>query len=78
MGQFNAAYMRARRDVEWQLAFAWLPHRCELTGRRIWLEYAYYSKFLYTGPGDPIYEVTWHDRHEHLMWTLKGYSFSVR
>lgn len=72
MGQFNAAYMRARKEITWKLAFAWLPHRCEITGRRIWLEYGYCSEFLWNGPSDPIYEVTWHDRHEHLIWALKG------
>lgn len=78
MGQFNAAYMRARRDVEWKLAFAWLPHRCEITGRRIWLENAYCGTTMWTGPDIPIIGNQWHDRHEHLIWTLKGYNLSVR
>jgi hypothetical protein len=27
--------------VTWALKFAWLPHRCDITGREIWFEWAY-------------------------------------
>ena len=75
MGQFNAAYQEARRrHPVWRMAFAWLPHRCDLTHRRIWLEYAYCATFMYTGPGEPVYEKIWRDRNEHLIDLLKGNS----
>lgn len=72
MGMFNAAAQRARRDAVWRLCFAWLPHRCKLTHRRIWLEYAYCATYMWTGPGEPVYEDHWHDKNEHLLWRLKG------
>lgn len=29
------------KDATWSLKFAWLPHRCDKTGREIWFEWAY-------------------------------------
>ena len=29
------------KDATWSLQFAWLPHRCDITGREIWFERAY-------------------------------------
>lgn len=64
----QAFYSRA----QWTEQFAWLPHRCELTGQLIWLRPAHRGQAVWTGPGDDAVEVRWHDRHEHLIWTLKG------
>ena len=55
----------------WTAKFAWWPHRCELTKRIIWLQYAYRGCVRWSdGWATPDYR--WHDRHEHLIWTLKG------
>lgn len=56
----------------WKKKFSWWPHRCLITNRRIWLEFAYRGTAMYTGPGDPVYETQWHDTKEHLLWSLKG------
>ena len=61
-----------RNCLGWQLRFALFPHRCDLTDRVIWLEYAYKGTSMLTGPGDPIIEHRWHDKAEHLIWKLKG------
>jgi hypothetical protein len=29
------------KDASWSLQFAWLPHRCDITGKEIWFEWAY-------------------------------------
>ena len=29
------------KDVSWSSQFAWLPHRCDVTGKEIWFEKAY-------------------------------------
>ena len=60
-----------RRCVGWELSFAWLPERCDLTGRRIWLKEAWRGTSVLTGPGEPIIEHRWHDRDEHLVFLLK-------
>ena len=64
----RAFYSRA----QWSMKFAILPHRCDITKKIIWLEYAYRGVAIWTGPGDDAVEVRWYDRHEHLIWTLKG------
>lgn len=61
-----------RRCVGWELSFVWLPKRCNLTGRRIWLEWAYQGTGVLIGPGDSIFENRWHSKDEHLIFLLKG------
>jgi len=57
----------------WREKFALLPKRCDLTGKIIWFKTAYKGTALWTGPGEPIYEDRWHDKDEHLVWSLKRY-----
>ena len=64
----QAFYGRA----QWSMNFAILPHRCNITKKIIWLQYAYCGVATWTGPGDNAVEIRWHDRHEHLIWVLKG------
>ena len=64
----RAFYGRA----QWAEKFALWPRWCELTDRFIWLRHAFRGQAVWTGPGDNAVEVRWHDRHEHLIWTLKG------
>jgi hypothetical protein len=64
----RAFYGRAR----WSMNFAILPHRCSITKKIIWLRYAYCGVAIWNGPGDDAVELRWHDRHEHLIWVLKG------
>ena len=58
--------------AEWTMEFAWLPHRCDITQKLVWLKFAYRGQAVWTGPGDDAVETRWHDRHEHLIYVLKG------
>lgn len=60
-------YQRAR----WKLAFAWLPHRCAISNRLIWLKFAYLGEARWHGPGDDAVEYNWHESTEHLIWCLR-------
>ena len=53
--------------------FAWLPERCCITDKRIWLKCGYELTAIWTGPGEPIIEHKWHDKYAHLVWKLTGY-----
>ena len=61
-----------RNCVGWQLKFVWWPNICHLTGRRLWLEYAYRGTSILTGPGEAIIEHRWHDKNEHIIFKIKG------
>ena len=61
-----------RRCLGWELRFVWWPTKCYISKRRMWLERAYRGTSVLTGPGDTIYEYRWHDRHEHIVWKIKG------
>jgi hypothetical protein len=54
-----------------QLKFAWLPVKCSISGKSIWLTYGYKLTALYTGPSQPLFEHKWHDKNEHIIWKLK-------
>lgn len=68
MDDASAFYHRAG----WQFVFVVWPRRCSLSGDWIWFEHAYRGTAMWTGPGTPIIEHKWHERHEHLLWKLKG------
>jgi hypothetical protein len=60
------------KKADWYYKFAWLPHRCNLSNKRIWLKKAYRGIAMYTGPGDPIFEYKWVSREEFIMARIKG------
>ena len=53
------------------LKFAWLPEKCNLTSKWIWLKKAYRLTSIYTGPTEISLEHRWHDKNAHIMWLLK-------
>ena len=55
-----------------EFKFAWLPQTCELSGKRIWLKYAYSLTIIYTGPGKPVMHSRWHDKNAHIIWMLQS------
>ena len=61
----------SRMMVGAELKFTWLPETCYISGKRIWLEYAYRMTRIITGPGESIIEHRWHDKNTHIMWLLK-------
>jgi hypothetical protein len=60
-----------RRCVGWELKFLLWPRKCYLSGRTMWLEFAYRGTSVLTGPGDSIIDYRWHDKAEHLIFKLK-------
>ena len=61
-----------RSRAVWYLKFAWLPKRCYITNKLIWLKLAYKGTAMYTGPGDPIFEHHWVEKNEYLIAKLKN------
>jgi len=63
----QAFYNRA----QWSLKFALVPHRCDITKKLIWLEYAYCGVAIWTGTGSDAVETRWHSKLEHVIFQLK-------
>jgi len=59
-----------KRCLGANLKFAWLPKRCVLTGKLIWLTYGYRITAMWSGPGESIFEHKWHDKNAHIIWKL--------
>jgi len=57
---------------KWYLTFAWLPNRCSISGKLIWLKYAYSSTVRYGGPGGAGKTTIWRSEREHLIQLIKG------
>jgi len=60
------------KKATWYYKFAWLPHKCQLSGKRIWLKTAYRGMAVYTGPGDPVYEYKWLTKEDFMLARLRG------
>jgi hypothetical protein len=58
------------RMIGTEYRFAWLPQRCDISGKRIWLKYGYRLTRIITGPGESIFEYRWHDKNTHIIWKL--------
>ena len=56
----------------WTKEVAWLPHRCNLTKKIIWLQFAYQGIARYYGQSvHVVYEYHWHRYDEHIIWELQ-------
>lgn len=58
--------------ARWQLKLCILPRRCASSGRSIWLRNAYRGTAIWTGPGDPVYEIKWISVEEFLFGRIAG------
>jgi hypothetical protein len=56
----------------WYTRFSWRPRRCALTGKLLWLTWAYQGTAMWTGPSALVYECKWVERGEFLFRRLKG------
>jgi hypothetical protein len=63
---YDPFYSRAT----WQLSFAWLPHRCEITNKIIFWKYGYRGLAI-NFEAEFESEVRWRDSHEHVLQLLK-------
>ncbi len=61
-----------RRCIGWQLKFSLFPRRCFYTGKYLWFTLAYKGTAMITGPGEPVFEDRWCERHEYLFLKIKG------
>lgn len=61
----------SRLMIGTELKFAWLPQKCHISDKRIWLKYGYRMTRIITGPGEPLFQYRWHDKNTHIMWLLK-------
>jgi hypothetical protein len=60
------------KRAKWTEKFAWLPHRCRISRKLVWLKRGYKGTATFTGPLPPVTETHWHDRGQHLWWILSG------
>lgn len=58
--------------ADWERKFSFRPRFCSLTGKLIWLSWAYRARILINGPGKPIQLVEWHHKNPHIIWLLKN------
>lgn len=55
-----------------QLLFSLWPRKCYYSNKSLWLKQAYCITAMWTGPGEPVFENRWIDKHEFLIKQLKG------
>jgi len=56
----------------WRSKFICWPKRSAITRRWLWLQYVYEGTAMYHGPGEAVFEFRYHERIEHLIWSLKN------
>lgn len=61
-----------RRCIGWQLKWSLWPRHCFYTGKLLWFTLAYKGTAIITGPGEPIFEYRWCERHEYLFLKIRG------
>lgn len=60
-----------RNCIGTEYKFAWLPKKCYLSNKLIWLTWGYKQTAMYTGPGDPAFEYRWYDKLYFVADRLK-------
>jgi hypothetical protein len=59
--------------AKWYLRRCWAPHRCDISGRWLWLVKAYQGQSMtWHYPGSPIVETRWLSRAEFMQFALSG------
>jgi hypothetical protein len=61
---------RFNHKAFWYKTFAFLPHRCDITKKLIWLQFGYEGIRYTFSPADDIAEVRWHSSKAHTFWML--------
>jgi hypothetical protein len=56
--------------AQWRKVFLCWPRQCSLSGKTLWLQWAYLGTAMWTGPEDPVFEHRYHEKHNHLIWAL--------
>jgi len=60
------------RRVGTQRKFSWLPRRCYLSGKSLFLKKSVVVTGMVTGPGDIDFESFWCDSKEFFLNEIKG------
>lgn len=55
----------------WELKFCLFPKKCFLSKKPLWFRMAYRGKLWLHGPGEPVIDTYWINKHEFLLWRLK-------
>jgi len=63
-----------KNDIEvsytWKRKFAFVPHRCKLSGNLVWLKYGMRGEPYLDGIMLTKIKPIWHDEYEHLNWAI--------
>lgn len=51
---------------------SWLPRRCFLSGKKIWLKKCVVVTSMITGPGEPLFDSYWCDAKEFFLNEFRG------
>lgn len=61
-----------RHCIGTELKFVWLPKRCYLSKKIIWLKIAYKQTAMYMGPSDVVFDHRWYNKNQFLLARLTG------
>lgn len=61
-----------KKISKWELQFNFLPKRCFLSNKLLWLTYSYKGTYMLTGPGDPFFDDYYIEKSEFIFWNLRG------
>jgi hypothetical protein len=61
-----------RHCIGWEFVFSVVPRRCHLSNKLIWMRRGYRGIAMWTGPGEPAFDIRWVDRNEYLLAKIKG------
>lgn len=61
-----------KRISKWELKFNFLPRRCRLSNKLLWLTYSYKGIYMLTGPGDTIFDKCYIEKSHFILWNLRG------
>ena len=65
-------YDRFDDCASFQYAWCLWPRRCYISNKWIFLEIAIRGRQVITGPGEPVIEDRWYNKHEGLLKLMKG------
>lgn len=58
--------------IGWQFKLCILPRRCHYSNKLLMFKRCYKGTAMWTGPGTPVFEHRWVDKHEWLLQRIKG------
>jgi hypothetical protein len=65
-------YVWKSHCIGWEYIFSAIPRRCYITNKLIWMKRGYRGVAMWTGPGEPVFDIRWVDRNEYLLAKIKG------